>query len=55
MILGSCYVDVGSPRRVIGVMDRQTDGQLFSFIYRPALVPALCAGLSQQNNELIML
>ena len=33
MMLGSCYVDVGSPRQVIGMTDRQMDGQLFSFIY----------------------
>ena len=36
-------------------VDGQIDKWLFSFIYRLALVPALHAGPSQQNNKLIIL
>ena len=33
MMLGSLYVDVGSSRRVNGVTDRQTDGQMAFQLY----------------------
>jgi len=40
MIFGSWYVNVGSPRRVIGVTDGQMDRQ-FSALYRLTIVNSL--------------